>query len=146
MQIIECLEVQTVALGEAVGDIGDQVGADRAEAARQRDTGGDAVRVVVAVDRDSLAAGDGLRDQIAGDRHVLQEERVGRPIEVGLQPGIQLTLAGYAASMQDLPEYRGEGLQSWLSPKRLGEDPVPAFLLQCRPQYGTGLRQLRVGL
>src|SRR5256885_13085126 len=48
--------------------------------------------------------------------------------------------------MQDLTENRREGLQSWLSPKWLGEDPVPAFLLQDRPQYGTGLRQLRVGV
>src|SRR5437870_6738172 len=46
--------------------------------------------------------------------------------------------------MQDLPENRGERLQSWLSPQRLGEDPVPAFLLQDRPHYGTALRQLRV--
>src|SRR5439155_23788643 len=46
--------------------------------------------------------------------------------------------------MQDLPENRGERLQSWLSPKRLGEDPVPAFLLQNRPHYRTALRQLRV--
>src|SRR2546429_5999108 len=130
---MECLKVHTDTLGEALGNIGDQVGADRAEAERKRDTGGDPVRVVVAVDRDSMAAGDGLRDQVAGDRHVLQEEWIGRPIEVGLQPGIQLTLAGHAASMQDLPEYRGEGLQSWLSPTRLGEDPVPAVRLPSLP-------------
>jgi hypothetical protein len=48
--------------------------------------------------------------------------------------------------MQNLSEHRGEGLQSWLSPKWLGDDPVPAFLLQSRPHYGIALRQLRVGV
>src|SRR2546427_12591552 len=48
--------------------------------------------------------------------------------------------------MENLSKHRGEGLQSWLSSQRLGQDPIPAFLLQGRPQYGTGWRQLRVGV
>src|SRR6202022_497063 len=99
---------------------------------------------VVTVEGDPFPGGDRLRDEIAGDRHIFEQEGVRGSLEVGLQPGLELTLADDAATMQDLPEHRGEGLQSWLSPKWLGEFPVPAFLLQGRPQYGTGLRQLRV--
>ncbi len=146
MQLVEGIEVQAITLREAVGNIGDDVGADGAKAARQRHTGGDSISVVIAVDRDAFAGGDGLGDQLARDRHVFQQEGIGGAFEVGLQPGIELALPDHAASMQDLAEYRGEGLQSWLSPQRLGEDPVPAFLLQGRPQYRTSLRQLRVGV
>ena len=146
MQLVEGVEIQAIAFGEAVGDIRNDIGPHRAQAARQCDTGSDPVGVIVAIDGDPLPTRDRLRDQIAGDRHIFQEKRIGCLVEVGLQPRVKLSLPHHPTPMQNLTEHRREGLQSWLSSKWLGEDPVPAFLLQGRPHYGTALRQLRVGL
>ena len=72
VQFVERLRVQAIAFSESIGDIGDDVGAHRPQATRKGDAGGHAVGVVVAVDRDPLSTIDGVRNQLARDRHVFQ--------------------------------------------------------------------------
>ena len=72
VQLFERLSVQAVAFGEPVGNVGDDVGANRPQPACERHARGNAVGVVVAVDRDPLTPMDGIGNQLARDRHVLQ--------------------------------------------------------------------------
>ena len=106
MQLVQRLQVEAVALGETIGDVGDDIRTNRAQTARQRDACRDAVGVVVAVDGNTLALMDGARDQVARDRHVLQEEGIGCPLEIRLEPGGELRLACDPPGVQHLAEHR----------------------------------------
>ena len=113
IEVFQGLEIEAVALGESIGDIGDDIGPSCPKTARQRDARRHAIGVVIAIHGDALPTMNRFGDQIACDRHVLEQKGIRRSLKIGLEPGRELRLAGDAAGVQHLTEHRGEGLQSW---------------------------------
>ena len=75
-ETVEGGRLEAVAVAQAFGNEVDDVPAEQLQRAPQDDRGGDAVDVVVAVDRDALAGGNGLLEPHDGALHVGQPERV----------------------------------------------------------------------
>jgi len=139
MELLQRVSIETVSLRESVGDVGDDVSARRSQTPGQRGAGRDAVGVIVTVHGDAPAVPDRVADKVARDRHVLEKEWVGRLVQLGRQPGIEVSLLGHTAPVQNLAEHRRVGLEARLGAQRLGEHPGPTFFLQSRPHYGSGL-------
>jgi hypothetical protein len=74
----ERLGAHAVALVEAAGQVPVDLGAELPEQQHGERGGGDAVDVVVAVDADAAALGDGGADPLCGGAHVAEQERVVR--------------------------------------------------------------------
>ena len=71
------VDVGTVAFEQPVGNVDERPQPGMAQEARQRRGGGRAIDIVVAEDRDRLAAPDGVGDARGGGRHVGQHIRIG---------------------------------------------------------------------
>ena len=85
VQLLDRDRLQPVAVAHALGKKVDDVAAEHFERASQDDRGGDAVDVVVAVDRDLLALRDRALQPRNGDVHARQPKRIVQVIERGIQ-------------------------------------------------------------
>jgi len=100
VQAIDGVRLQAIAVGQPLGDEVADVGAQQLERPPQDDGGGDAVNVVVAVDRNALLRGDGGQQPIGCLAHVGQAERVQQLVERRLQETRRLVRVGEAANGQ----------------------------------------------
>ena len=99
--LFERRTVEAIAFAEAVRDVDVGIGAERTQAGAEQCRRRHAVDVVVAIDRDMLAALDGLRDAGDGLLHVLHEERV---IEVLQMLGVEEALRVVDRPQAAVPE------------------------------------------
>lgn len=96
-QFADAVQMQAIAVVEAVRDEEPHVGPELVQHAHQQRRGGDAVDVVVAIDADRLVPGQGLADPRHGGGHPLQQEGIGRPGPGRIQaPGQVTARAGFA--------------------------------------------------
>ena len=95
-------QVQSVAVGGAVGQVPVDARAEPAQRAHEHGRGADPVDVVVTVDRDRLAGGDVPQDRL--HRPLDAEERTGRMFEVGCEKRARTTRLGEPATHENLRE------------------------------------------
>jgi hypothetical protein len=88
MQTLDRGRLQAVAIPMPVGDEMAHVAAEQLNGPPEHDRGRDAIDVVVAVDDDALAAGDGAQNAIDGLAHAGQQHRVVQLGDVGIQEGV----------------------------------------------------------
>ena len=91
--------VEAVAFAEAIGDIGDDAGAQRAQRLGHEGDGGDAVDVEVAEDGDRLAGRRGAGE--AGDGFVDIGQREGVALVVAVEECLRLGSGGDAAAFEE---------------------------------------------
>ena len=108
MQSVDRCWLQPVAVLETLRDEVDHIGAEQFERAPQDDGGGDAVDVVVAVDRDPLAVGDRAHDPLDRDLHVGERHRIVQLIERRIEEARRQLRIADAALAQELRHDRGD--------------------------------------
>ena len=85
VQPLDRRRLQPVAVPQALGDEVDDVGAEQLERAPQDHRRGDAVDVVVAVDRDPLLARERRHDALDRHAHVGEQHRIVQVLEARVQ-------------------------------------------------------------
>src|SRR5207302_8840151 len=68
MQLVQRLQVEAVALGETIGDVGDDIRTNRAQTAPHRNSCRVAVGVLVAVDGNTMYIREWSRELVAAQR------------------------------------------------------------------------------
>ena len=126
-ELVERLGGDAVAVGEAVGQAPDHVGAhvDAQELAEQ-ERGGDAVGVVVAVHGDRLAAAEGAIDALARLGHAVEQVRA-VDAKVGVQELVGGSRVGEPSAREDLG---GEPADLELVGKQRGDAQVDGPICQ----------------
>ena len=100
-ELLDARDRDAVAVLEATGQEGLDLGAEQAEHLHRERRRADAVDVVVAVDDDAAAGGDRALDERAGLRHVPERERVVQRA-VAVQEGARAAGVGQAAPDEHL--------------------------------------------
>ena len=85
MQAVDRLRLQTIAVGQALGDVMRDIGAQPFQCAPHHNGGADAIGVVVAVHRDWFVPVDGLLQPIDRTVEIGQRRRIMQVIETGME-------------------------------------------------------------
>jgi len=133
-EVVDGLVVEAVALLQPVGDVGQDSAPFGAEELRQQTGGGDAVHVVVAVDRHEFFILNCPADARHRLVHVPQEHGVVGDAAVGIEQSPGLFPGGNAPGGEDPGQQGGDsGPEQGLLPRGTGGRDVPLFIFHCRP-------------
>jgi hypothetical protein len=100
--------LHAVAFAQAVRNMEAYGSAEHLDGGFEKNNGGGAVHVVVAVKKDRLGGGDGPLDALDGSRHAEHQRGVVEVGKLGVEEGVSLGGLGDAASYEQLCENQGQ--------------------------------------
>jgi hypothetical protein len=121
--------LQTVAFKQAMRDVEARFAAEHFNGGFEQDDGGGAVDVVIAIEEDGLARGDGALDALDGAVHSAHEEGIVELIGGGVEEGEGLGCVCDAAGEEQFGEHAGDarGAGQGFSLFRMGVCEKPAL-------------------
>ncbi len=129
-QALQGGRLQPVALGEAVGYVGDDIAAQARQPLDQKGGAGDAVGVEVPVDGYLLPGEQRSVDSARGRLYVGEEAGVGGEVAAAGQERLYLVMLGDAAVIEELRRQRGQSCGAGEELGRGGGQEVPSAMVQ----------------
>ena len=124
----EHARLHAVAVAQAMRDVKADFTAEHFDGGFEKDDSDGAVDVVVAIEEDGLARGDGAFETVDGSGHAEHEERIVEVRGLGIEESEGLGGGGDAARDEQLGEDEGQarfaGERSGFFRVRLGEEPA----------------------